>query len=398
MNENASARQHPDTGRIWCAVPVYNNAATLRTVVEGCIAELPGRVLVIDDGCTDADVASLLAGLDAALIRHQCNQGKGQAVLSASRYVEEHGGTYMITIDADGQHDPRDIRKFIPLMQQDEISLIVGARDFSGPNIPGSSRFGRKFANFWLKLETGEYIDDCQSGFRAYPVKYLNLLKFKGRHYDFEAEVLAKASWAGLHLRSVDIAVYYPKPEERVSSFRPFMDNLRLTLVHSMLIGMRLAPFSHKRLIAAPKVDYSMLLNPMKLIRYLLSENMTPGGLAAAAAVGTFLAVIPILFLHSAAILYVSIRLKLNKLVALNVQHIFMPPFTPALCIELGYYMRYGKWLTDLTFSNVFMHFHERLYEWLLGSLIVAPVATAAMAALFYAAGVVYQRRTLKRS
>ena len=397
MNESASAQApSPEaalTGRVWAAVPVYNNAPTLRAVVEGCLSMLPGRVIVVDDGSTDADVSALLGGLDAVVLHHHANMGKGQAILTASRYVELQGGVYMITIDADGQHDPRDIEKFLPILNENDTSLVVGSRDFETENIPRSSRFGRRFANFWLRVESGANIDDCKSGFRAYPVRYLNMLQFKGRRYDFEAEVLAKAAWAGLTLRSVGISVFYPKPDERMSSFRPFMDNFRLTLVHSMLIGMRLMPFSHKRLVQRPKFDMDLLLSPLRLVRYLLKENATPEGLAAAAAVGSFLAIIPIIFLHTAAILYVSVRLNLNKIVALNVQHLFMPPFTPALCIELGYYMRHGRWLTDISVETIFAQFGERLYEWLLGSLIVAPVASIVMAGVFFAVARMFQKR-----
>lgn len=377
---------------IWCAVAVYNNRETLRAVVEGCLNYL-GNVVVVDDGCTDADVRRLLDGLDVTILRHERNMGKGEAILTASRYIEKRGGLYMITIDADGQHNPDDILKFIPVIAESETALIVGARDFSVPNIPGSSRFGRRFANFWLRVETGQYIDDCQSGFRAYPVRYLNQLVFRGRHYDFEAEVLAKAAWAGLTLKTVKVSVYYPRPEDRVSSFRPFVDNLRLSLVHSMLVLMRLVPFGHKRLVPGKKFDLTLLLHPGIVLRMLMKENATPEGLALSAAVGSFLSVLPILFAHTAVILYVAVRFNLNKIVALNVQHLFMPPFVPALCIELGFYVRHGRWLTDLSFETVFRQFSDRLYEWLLGSLIVAPIASLLVGGIVFFAARAIQRR-----
>lgn len=229
------------TDHIWAAVPVYNNRETVQGVVAACRAILP-NVVVVDDGSTDADVAGLLAGLDVTVLRHERNRGKGEAILTASRCVEERGGAFMITIDADGQHVPDDLRKFLPLLREGEPVIVVGSRDFNTENVPDSSRFGRKFANFWLRVEAGVSLSDCQSGFRAYPVKELNRLAFKGSRYDFEAEVLAKAAWAGLAFREVDIAVRYPRPGERVSSFRPFLDNLRLTLIHSMLVGRRLLP------------------------------------------------------------------------------------------------------------------------------------------------------------
>ena len=377
---------------IWCAVPVYNNGSTVTDVVAACRSVL-GNVVVVDDGSTDADLASLLSGLDVILLTHEHNRGKGEAILTASRYIEARGGSYMITVDADGQHDPRDMERFFPLMRDSDKRLVIGCRDFNTEHVPASSRFGRAFANFWLKAETGVTVDDCQSGFRAYPVRYLNQLKFKGSRYDFEAEVLAKAAWAGLELVMVPVSVHYPKPEERVSSFKPFLDNLRLSRIHAMLVGRRLLPLPHKKLAAGkPAVDLSLLRHPGKVLKMLLQENATPEGLAASAAIGVFLAVLPLLFMHTLVILYVALRLNLNKIVAVNVQHIAMPPLVPALCIEVGYYMRHGAWLTDLSFATVFEQFSARLYEWFLGSLLIGPLLALLVGTIVYSTAVVIKK------
>jgi glycosyltransferase involved in cell wall biosynthesis len=378
--------------RVWCAVPVFNNGRTVRDVVKECRALL-AHVLVVDDGSTDADVTALLAELDVVVLKHRQNLGKGAAILTASRYIEQHGGLYMITIDADGQHYPKDISTFLPQLREEEPSIIIGSRDFNTENVNSGSRFGRSFANFWLMIETGVRIDDCQSGFRAYPVQYLNQLRFKGSRYDFEAEVLAKAAWAGLKLRTVPIRVHYPRPKERVSSFKPFLDNLRLTGIHSMLVGRRLLPVPHKKLVQhAGDTTYSLLRHPGKVLKMLLLENATPEGLAASAAVGMFLAVLPLLFVHTLVILYVSLRLNLNKIVAMNIQHLAMPPFIPAVCIEVGYYLRNGQWLTDLTFKTVFEQFSSRLYEWFLGSLIIAPLSAVIVGGIMFVTATVIKR------
>jgi glycosyltransferase involved in cell wall biosynthesis len=369
---------------VWCVVPVFNNRETVAQVVSECRAIVP-HVLVVDDGSTDANLVELLSGFDVVVVRHEQNLGKGQAILTASRYVEAQGGEYIITIDADGQHLPKDIHKFLPLLREDIPSIIIGCRDFTTENVPASSRFGRSFANFWLLVETGKLIGDCQSGFRAYPVRYLNQLVFKGSRYDFEAEVLAKAAWAGLALKTVDIDVIYPKPEERVSSFKPFLDNLRLTRIHTMLVGRRMLPIGHRKLVEnRNKLDVSLLRHPGKVLRMLLKESATPEGLALSAAVGMFIAVLPILFMHSVVIFYFSMRFNLNKIVTLNVQHLAVPPFIPALCIEVGYYLRHGRWLMDLSFATVFQQFSSRFFEWFLGSLIIAPLAALISGAVMY--------------
>jgi len=382
------------SGRIWCAIPVYNNSATLRSVVEGCLRMLPGHVVVVDDGSTDADVKSILNGLDVVLLTHSANLGKGAAIMTASGYVEDNGGVHMITIDADGQHDPADMDRFFPYLAHDDDVMLVGARDFgASANVPAGSRFGRRFANFWLRVEAGVSVSDCQSGFRSYPVRHINRLRFRGVRYDFEAEVLARAAWAGLEIRDVDISVSYPPPGERISHFKPLFDNFMLTHRHILLIHRRLLPWPHKKLVKRDRLDYKLLLHPSKVMQMLLREHSTPGGLAVAAGVGVFLGAVPLLFVHSLVILYVSSRLNLNKLMALNTQHLCMPPVVPAICIELGYYLRNGVLLTDLSFETVFVQFGDRLLEWFIGSLIVGPVLAALVGLIVYVASVFIRNR-----
>ena len=306
---------------IWCVIPVYNNAATVREVALGCLEKL-SNVIVVDDGSTDADVTALLAGAGVTVLRHETNRGKGRALLTALDFVSRQNANYMITIDGDGQHKPEDLEKFFPLLEQDEDSLIIGCRDFSRPNIPGKSKFGRDFANFWLRVETGIYVPDCQSGFRAYPVKHFIKLALSGSYYDFETEALARAAWAGLHLRTVDIDVFYPEKEKRVSSFRPFMDNARISWMHTRLVARHLLPLPHKKLVRTPeeKFDLGLFLHPIEFFKKLLHENASPSGLAASAAVGIILATLPLLFVHTLSILYVTARLHLNKIMAVSIR------------------------------------------------------------------------------
>lgn len=382
------------TEHIWCVIPVFNNKDTVRDVVMACRSLLE-HVVVVDDGSTDTDISAFFSDSDVVVLRHEKNQGKGQAIITALKFIEHKSGRFIITIDADGQHYPEDIEKFIPLLQDDETSIIVGCRKFNVKNIPGKSRFGRKFANFWLRVETGVSIDDCQSGFRAYPVRYLAQMKLNGSHYDFETEILARAIWAGLKLKTVEIDVWYPEPQFRISSFKPFIDNFRISSMHARLIGRRLMPIPHRKLVNSAKkcVDLSLALHPVKLLKRLLKENANPGGLAMSAAVGTFLATLPLISLHTVIIIYIATRLHLNKVMAVNIQHLCMPPFVPLACIELGYYMQHGRWLTDITSDTLIAQLPERLYEWLLGSFVVAPLAATGVGiAVFIIAQILSKR------
>ncbi len=382
--------------RTLVAIPVYNHGATVLEVVRRTCVVHP-EVLVVDDGSTDLgpDFERELAAAGVALVRHPRNRGKGAALRTALTWAREHGFDYLATIDADGQHDPGDLPRLLAVAAAaaPEPVLVVGCRDFSGPGIPEKSRRGREIANFWLRVECGADCADCQSGFRLYPVAALAPLKFLGHGYNFEAEVLTRAVWAGIVLRNVPVRVHYPPPGERVSHFRLGRDNLALGLMHFHLVGLRLLPLPRRGSWRAVRSAAQSLRHPLRLLRALLAENCTPGGLAAAAAVGTLLAVIPIPGFHSAAIVYATLRLHLNKVMALAIQNLFMPPFTPFLCIELGYFLRYGRWLTEFNFDTVVRELGFRLWEWLLGSLVLAPLFAAVVFVLVYATTAWLQRR-----
>ena len=364
--------------KIACVIPLYDHPDTVLDVVS-CARKFLADVRVVDDGSTrlPPDFAPRLAELGVTLYRHDRNLGKGAALLTAARALAAEGVTHMITLDADGQHSPAELPRFVAAAEAHPQSVIVGCRDFDhAENVPGSSRFGRRFSNFWCRLETGVRCSDTQSGFRVYPVAGLNALHFHCRRYNFEIEVLVKLLWSGYGLYELEIPVSYTPPGGRISHFRRWGDNWRLSVLHTCLVTRQLLPIPHRKLVKPPVSEYSWreLLHPFAFLRRLLNENADSAGLAASAAVGTFLAVLPLIGVHMAVILYVCIRFKLNKVMALAIQNLFMPPLSPFLCIETGYFLRHGRFWTEFTLQNCLGELHLRIFEWLLGSLLLAPL------------------------
>ena len=369
--------------RILIVIPVYNHAATLRQVVERALALHPD-VLVVDDGSSDRPLDTL-HGLKVRMAGHPLNQGKGAAIMTAARLARGLGMSHIVTIDADGQHDPADFPRFATTIAAEPMAIVVGVRNFDTANVPGSSRFGRKFSNFWLRLQTGKTLSDTQSGFRAYPLAVLDGLKLRERHYSFEVEVLVRGAWAGVPLREVPISVHYPPPGERVSHFKAFRDNLRLTLLNTHLTLRSVLPWPHRKLIADAGGELKVsVLHPLRSIKTLLTEHATPGQLATAGGVGVFLGALPLIACHTLAILFVSSFFRLNKVAAVGASQLCMPPLVPALCIEAGYYLRHGAFLTEISLETLGYQGLERLYEWLLGSLLVGPLLALTTAGIIY--------------
>ncbi|NDV26737.1 DUF2062 domain-containing protein [Desulfovibrio sp. JC010] len=351
-------------------IPVYNHGATLRDVARRAMNY--GEVLIVDDGSTDGGPAEV-GDLDLTLISHDENLGKGQAILTAAEKARALGKTHIITIDADGQHFPEEIPTFIEAIQQSPETIFVGSRNFQGQNVPGASKFGRSFSNFWLRVQTGIKLSDVQSGFRAYPLEIFEVAKTSETRYAFEVEILVKSAWAGYDLKDLPIEVHYPDPQERVSHFDAIKDNVRISMLNTRLTMRSFVPVPHRQY---DKDDEGKItpIHPLRSLRILLSKDETPLNLAIAGAMGMLLGTLPLIAMHSIAIILFCGFFRLSKITGLAVSQLCIPPLVPALCIETGHYLRYDRFLTEISLQTLGYEALDRFYEWVLGSLVLGPL------------------------
>ena len=212
-------------------IPTYNNAGTLRDVVERVLVRC-ADVIVVNDGSTD-NTAEVLAALGdrVTVVGYGRNRGKGHALKKGFQKARELGFDHAITIDSDGQHFPEDIPLFIDALEQHPDALIVGSRNLNQENMPGGNTFANKFSNFWFKVQTGITLPDTQTGYRLYPLRKLPRV-FSSR-YEAELALLVFSAWRNIELVPVKVNVCYPK--DRVTHFRPFWDFFRISLLNTLL-------------------------------------------------------------------------------------------------------------------------------------------------------------------
>ncbi len=220
--------------KIGVLIPTFNNANTLRSVISGCLY-FADNIIVINDGSTDGTRDILKQFPQIEVIHCEANQGKGMAIKRGFAEAMERHFDYVITIDSDGQHYPDDIPYLINCLRQHPGSIIIGSRDMDREGIPGKSSFGNKFSNFWFKFDTGLDLPDTQSGYRIYPLKEISRLKLITWRFEFEVEILVKAAWRGIPIKSIPVRVYYPPGDLRVSHFRPLQDFTRISVLNTVL-------------------------------------------------------------------------------------------------------------------------------------------------------------------
>jgi glycosyltransferase involved in cell wall biosynthesis len=217
------------TAEFALVIPAYNEAATIRAVVEAALQQI-GRVIVVDDGSTD-DTAGRLTGLPVSVLRHADNQGKAASLWDGMQAAVVLGVRGVITMDADGQHDAAEIPRLAAHALAQPDKLVIGSRLWNVAVIPKARYRANRFANFWLAWASGQAIEDSQSGFRVYPSDLIRQCHFKlKRHlsFVFESEIIIEAAQRGFCCLFVPVATLYPA-NARPSHFRPVLDIARIT-------------------------------------------------------------------------------------------------------------------------------------------------------------------------
>jgi glycosyltransferase involved in cell wall biosynthesis len=231
----------------YCAViPAYNEALTIRDVVQRTLHHI-ADVIVVDDGSTDA-TAELVGELPVTLIRQESNLGKASALAKGFERALADGADAVITLDGDSQHRPEEIPLFFEAHRAKPEHVIVGSRLWNRAAIPIVRYCSNRVANFWISWASGVYLEDTQSGFRLYPRKILQTVdaRHSPKHgFVFESEILINTVRAGYGVSYVPIVVHYPDNHWQQTRFNHVRDISRITrMVAGKLIPRGMDPLA----------------------------------------------------------------------------------------------------------------------------------------------------------
>lgn len=210
-------------------IPAFNAAHLVAPVIREAARHLP--VLVVDDGSTD-DTAVVAEGAGARVIRQLPNQGKGAALKNGFREALEQGVDGVLTLDADGQHDPREIPKLLAAWREQRPEMVVGARDYD--DMPFVRRLSNKVGRRSLSWALGADVPDNQSGYRVIGNRLMRAMLDSGESgFEFEVWMIVLCVRNGWPMAWVPIRTIYEgagshiRPLEHAKSYVRMMRAIR---------------------------------------------------------------------------------------------------------------------------------------------------------------------------
>ena len=223
-------------------VPSLNPDEKMVNTVKSILAEGFDDIIVVNDGsapeyCAKFDEVAELPGV--TVLKHEVNRGKGRAMKTAFEYVLANRKDILgvITVDADGQHLPKDMRACVQAMEEEPDMVVLGVRDFGGPQVPFKSKAGNNITKTVFRVACGIKISDTQTGLRAIPYKHLPvMIEIDGDRYEYETNQLLVMKKKGIGFREVVIDTVYID-DNASSHFHPLRDSWRIYRIILKHIG-----------------------------------------------------------------------------------------------------------------------------------------------------------------
>jgi glycosyltransferase involved in cell wall biosynthesis len=356
-------------------IPTYNNATAIASVVRD-VLQYSDDVCIVNDGSTDNTLLILKLFPSVKLYSYEHNRGKGWALRQGFEYARKQGYDYAITIDSDGQHYAEDLPVFLDALEEDDNAIFIGARNMNQSTVPGKSSFGNKFSNFWFRFETGIDLPDTQSGYRLYPIRKLEKLDFFTVKYEFEVEVIVRAAWSGIHVKSVPVRVYYPPANERITHFRPFQDFSRISVLNTVLVFFTLVWIKPRDL-----TKYIFQQGLTTIVKDYLIKSDEPAAIKAlSVAVGIFFGIAPLWGAQLMLALAIAWLLRLNKGIALLMSNISIPPMIPFILYASYETGRLVVGKTPAGEASIKYPGLQWIYDWMIHAINSLHIKNAALA------------------
>jgi glycosyltransferase involved in cell wall biosynthesis len=197
--------------KVLIIIPAYNEEKTIASVLVRLRQVVPYDRVVVNDGSKDA-TAQIVAELGEKQLLLPCNLGYGQALQTGLKYALLRGYEIVVSIDADGQHQPEDVPRLVHALRENQVDMAIGSRFCQGGvyDTPVHRRLGQLFFSYLTRLLIGRRIYDTSSGFKALRTRALKVI-MNSSFMDFHTESILQLSLLKYKIIEVPVVVHERK-------------------------------------------------------------------------------------------------------------------------------------------------------------------------------------------
>ena len=216
--------------RVCAVIPFYNEKETITTIINDTL-DYVQFVFAVNDGSDDGFSIEAMNQSEIKLINLDRNYGKGKALSIGFETAVSSEFDFVVTLDADLQHDPKYIPKLIEGLQSSDI--VIGNRLKNLKGMPIQRRLSNKLTSFFLTLKTSQNILDSQCGYRVYKSEVLKSVRTNFSGFEAESEILIKAAKKGFKIGFVEIPTIYGREKSKMRPVQAIVGFLRVLFSNS---------------------------------------------------------------------------------------------------------------------------------------------------------------------
>ncbi|MCW8812660.1 MAG: glycosyltransferase family 2 protein [Ignavibacteriaceae bacterium] len=222
--------KNKNPGSICAVIPFYNEKETLIKILNET-SHYVKFIYAVNDGSVDDSYQTERQISNVKFIDHDKNYGKGKALDTGFKAAVSSGYDYIVTLDADLQHNPKYIPNLIEGLKS--FDIVIGNRLINLKGMPIQRKLSNKLTSFFLTIKIGQNILDSQCGYRAYSVKVLKEVATEYSGFEAESEILVKASKKGFKIGFVDIPTIYGNEKSKMQPVQAILGFLKVMLNRS---------------------------------------------------------------------------------------------------------------------------------------------------------------------
>ena len=206
-------------------IPCYNESEVIRSVIREIRIVCDHQIIIIDDGSRDNTLENIQQE-EVLFLRHKINRGKGAAIKTGVAAANLLEADVVVTMDGDGQHDPKDIENLVTPILNGEVDVVLGSRKLQSGEMPMMKVVANTIGNFFTWLFYGIWVSDSQSGFRAYSKYAALIIDTKADKYEYDSKIIREIKSNRLDFCEIPIHTRYTEYSKNKKQKQGFTNGL----------------------------------------------------------------------------------------------------------------------------------------------------------------------------